>query len=142
MTLPAYDRDNIFTKIIAGDLPCHKVFEDDQSFAFMDIMPRSDGHTLVIPKEDARSLLDVSPESLARTMEVTRMIARAAMDAFDADGITLQQFSEPAGGQEVFHLHFHVLPRYDGVRIRPPGTRAEDALLADHATRLRAVLDG
>ena len=130
-----YDNDNIFAKILRDELPCHRVYEDDKTLAFLDIMPRSDGHTLVIPKQPSRNLLDLDPQEFAPLLTTTQIIARAAMQAFAADGVVLQQFNEAAAGQEVFHLHFHVLPRVEGVKLRPPGTMAENDVLADHAQR-------
>ena len=139
--MPAYDPENIFAKILRGEIPCHRVFEDEVALAFMDIMPRAHGHVLVIPKVPARNLLDVPPEALSLLIERVQRVARAAMQVFEADGITLQHFSESAGGQEVFHLHFHILPRKDGVRLTPhPAPRADMAALADQAARLRSVL--
>ena len=115
--MPSYDPNNIFAKILRGELPCHKVYEDDKALAFLDIMPRAPGHTLVLPKAPARNLLDVDPADLAHVMQVAQKIARAGMKAFGADGVTVQQFNESAGGQVVFHLHVHVIPRRDqGVR--------------------------
>src|ERR1700747_3882104 len=110
--MPAYDPNNAFAKILRGEFPCHQVYEDDHVLAFLDIMPRAPGHTLVIPKAAARNILDITPDDLAHVSRVAQNIARAAMTAFDADGITVQQFSEPAGGPVVFHLHVHVLPRH------------------------------
>ncbi|HUI98146.1 MAG TPA: HIT family protein [Xanthobacteraceae bacterium] len=139
--MPAYDPNNIFAKILRGELPAHKVYEDDRAFAFLDIMPRAPGHTLVIPKAPARNLLDVAPADLAHVMAVAQKIARAATQAFAADGITVQQFNEPAGGQVVFHLHVHVIPRKDGVPLKPPASfKEETAVLSDHALRLAAAL--
>ncbi|MEA3021654.1 MAG: histidine triad family protein, partial [Alphaproteobacteria bacterium] len=103
--MPSYDPNNVFAKILRGELPCHKVYEDDRAFAFLDIMPRAPGHTLVIPKAPARNILDVAPDDLAHVMAIAQKIARAALKVFGADGITVQQFNEPAGGQVVFHLH-------------------------------------
>ena len=137
-----YDNDNIFARILRGELPCHKVYEDDDTFAFLDIMPRSDGHLLVLPKSPVRNLLDASPEQMAVVMASVQKLSHAAMRAFEADGVTIQQFNEEAGGQEVFHLHVHVLPRYDGQRLRPPGTMADADLLKAQAQMLRAVLAG
>ena len=111
----SYDDSNVFAKILRGELPAHKVYEDEQTLAFMDIMPRGKGHTLVIPKTPARNILDATPEQLAACMATVQRIARAVMKAFDAPGVTIQQFNESAGGQVVFHLHFHVLPRWEGV---------------------------
>jgi histidine triad (HIT) family protein len=115
----SYDNTNVFAKILRGELPCHKVFEDAETLAFLDIMPRADGHTLVIPKAPVRSILDATSVQLAAIMRTTQTISRGLMTAFGAQGITIQQFNEPAGGQVVFHLHVHVLPRWDGVKLRP-----------------------
>lgn len=137
----AYDPTNIFAKILRGELPAHKVYEDADTLAFMDIMPRADGHCLVIPKTPCRGLLDAEPGVLAAVMTTAQRVARAAMTAFDADGITVQQFNEEAGGQVVFHLHVHVLPRRAGVPLKPhTGTMADNAMLAEHAQRLAEAL--
>ena len=137
----AYDTNNIFAKILRGEFPCHKVYEDDHTLAFLDIMPRCPGHTLVIPKAPARNILDIAPSDLSHVVLVAKKIAIAAKKAFEADGITLQQFSEAAGGQVVFHLHMHVMPRIDGVALLPPATRKEDVkVLEDHATRIISAL--
>jgi len=139
--MTAYDNSNIFAKILRGQLPCYKVYEDDHVLAFLDILPRTPGHTLVIPKAPARNILDISPEDFAHVARGAHKIARAAMQAFNADGITIQQFSEPAGGQVVFHLHMHVMPRHNGVALLPPASHKEDAkVLEDNATRLIAAL--
>lgn len=138
--MPAYDATNIFARILRGELPAHKVYEDENTLAFMDIMPRAEGHCLVIPKRPARGLLDADPADLAAVMATAQRVARAAMGVFGADGITIQQFNEEAGGQVVFHLHVHVLPRRSGEPLRPPGAMADGALLADHAARLAAAL--
>jgi histidine triad (HIT) family protein len=139
--MTAYDTNNIFAKILRGEFPCYKVFEDDHVLAFLDIMPRTPGHTLVIPKAPARNILDVEPEDFAHVARASRKIARAAMQAFNADGITVQQFSEVAGGQVVFHLHMHVMPRHNGIALLPPASRKEDAkVLEDNATKLIAAL--
>ena len=139
--MPAYDSNNIFAKILRGELPCHKVYEDDKALAFLDIMPRAPGHTLVLPKAPARNLLDVEPADLAHVMQVAQKIAQAQLKVFNADGITLQQFNESAGGQVVFHLHVHVVPRRDGVAMKPPATVKEEAsVLSDQALKLAAAL--
>jgi histidine triad (HIT) family protein len=140
MNATVYDPNNIFAKILRKEAPCHFVYEDADTFAFMDIMPRSDGHTLIIPKQSARNILDASPNLLVPVIQTTQRIAIAAKEAFNADGITVTQFSEPAGGQVVFHLHVHVLPRYAGVDLRPVGIMGDSALIAGHAKRLRAAL--
>ncbi|MCA0423099.1 MAG: HIT family protein [Proteobacteria bacterium] len=141
MVAPAYDPNNIFAKILRGEIPCHKVYEDEHVLAFMDIMPRGDGHTLVIPKVAARNILDLPAEAFAPLMAGVQKVARAAKAALDADGITLQQFSEPAGGQVVFHIHFHVIPRWNGVRLRPhTGEMAPGAELAGFAKKIAAAI--
>jgi len=141
--MPAYDPNNIFAKILRGELPCHKVYEDDRAFAFLDIMPRAPGHTLVIPKNPARNLFDVDPADLAYVMQVAQKIAKAARTAFEADGVTIQQFNEGAGGQVVFHLHVHVIPRKEGVAMKPPASEKEKPdTLAAHAQKLAAALKG
>ena len=135
-----YDADNIFARILRGEIPCERVFEDGYTLAFMDIMPRADGHVLVIPKSPARNLLDVGQEHLVAVIATTQKMAGAVMSAFGAKGVTIQQFNESAGGQEVFHLHFHVLPRYDGVALRPPGKMEDRGVLRANANRLRMAL--
>jgi histidine triad (HIT) family protein len=138
--MSAYDPDNIFAKILRGEVPCHKVHEDEHSVAFMDIMPRTPGHTLVIPRAAARNILDVPKDALSHTILTVQRVARAAKQAFKADGITLSQFSEAAGGQVVFHLHFHVLPRHSGVALLAPHTNMEATeTLAANAAKLRAA---
>ena len=139
--MPAYDPNNIFAKILRGEFPCHKIYEDDKVLAFLDIMPRAPGHALVLPKAPARNLLDVDPADLAHVMQVAQKIAKASMKVFDADGITIQQFNESAGGQVVFHLHVHVIPRKDGVALKPPASvkEAPDVLQAQ-AAKLTAAL--
>ncbi len=141
--MASYDSNNLFAKILRGDLPSHKVYEDDRAFAFLDIMPRSPGHTLVIPKAPARNILDVKPEDLAHVMAVAQKVAQAAMKVFSADGVTIQQFNEPAGGQVVFHLHVHIIPRKEGVALKPPASvKEEPAVLSDQALKLAAALKG
>ncbi len=140
MDAPAYDPNNIFAKILRKEIPCNFVCEDADTFVFMDIMPRSDGHALVIPKQPARNILDAPASLLAPLMQTVQRVAIAASKAFNADGMTISQFSEPAGGQVVFHLHVHVSPRYEGVALRPAGVMADGALLEQHAAKLRAAL--
>jgi histidine triad (HIT) family protein len=137
-----YDPDNIFVKIMRGELPCHKVYEDDKTFVFMDIMPRTEGHALVVPKAGSRNILDADAEDLGHIIRTVQKVARAAMTAFKADGVTVAQFSEPAGGQVIFHTHFHVLPRWDGVEMGPSGKRGDDAKIAENARLLREALAG
>lgn len=135
--MPAYDPNNIFAKIIRGELPCHKVYEDDRVLVFLDIMPRAPGHALVIPKSAARNILDVDPDDLAHVAKIAQKVARAGMQVFSADGVTVQQFNENAGGQVVFHLHVHVIPRKEGIAMKPPATEKEKPeVLADQAKKL------
>jgi histidine triad (HIT) family protein len=139
--MPSYDANNIFAKILRGEMPCHKVYEDDRALAFLDIMPRAPGHALVLPKAAARNVLDVAPADLAHVIEVARKIALAQMQAFKADGITIQQFNEGAGGQVVFHLHVHVIPRHEGIALKPPASAVEKPeILAEQAKTLAAAL--
>src|SRR3569623_1828768 len=139
--MATYDDQNIFAKILRGELPCAKVFESDRTFAFMDIMPRSTGHTLVIPKAGARNLLDIREEDFMEVARTTRTIARAAMKAFAADGIIFKQYNEPARGQVVYHLHMHVMPLKAGVELFPPQSRKEDPkVIEEHAAKLIAAL--
>jgi len=139
--MPAYDQSNIFAKILRGEIPCYKVYEDDKALAFLDIMPRAPGHALVIPKAPVRNLLDVAPDDLAHVMKVAQRIAKVSVDVFGADGVTLQQFSESAGGQVVFHLHVHVIPRKEGIALKPPASVKEAPdVLKDQAAKLAAAL--
>jgi histidine triad (HIT) family protein len=141
MPATAYDDANIFAKILRGELPAHKVHEDAETLAFMDIMPRADGHCLVIPKTPARNVLDASPAQLAACMATVQRMSRAVVAAFAADGVTIQQFNESAGGQVVFHLHFHVLPRHAGVSLRPhTGQMEKPEVLAANAEKIREAL--
>jgi histidine triad (HIT) family protein len=139
--MTAYDPQNIFAKILRGELPTYKVFEDDHTLAFLDIMPRSAGHTLVIPKTLARNIFDVPVEDFQHVARTTHRVANAALKAFDADGVTLQQLNGKAGGQAVFHLHMHVMPRWDGVSLKPAMSYKETPeTLQDHQARLVAAL--
>jgi histidine triad (HIT) family protein len=139
--MPTYDDANIFAKMLRGEIPAYKVLEDEKSLAFLDIMPRAPGHTLIIPKSKARNILDVAPDDLCHVIKVTQKIARAAMKTFEAEGVTIQQFNESAGGQVVFHLHFHVIPRKAGMALKPPASERETPeVLAEHARRLSAAL--
>ncbi len=138
---PTYDSGNVFAKILRGELPAYKVYEDERALVFLDIMPRSPGHALVIPKAPARNILDIEADDLAHVAKVAQKVARAAKSVFAADGITLQQFSEEAGGQVVFHLHVHVIPRFAGVAMKPAASEMETGeVLAEHAARLKAAL--
>lgn len=139
--MPAYDPNNIFAKIIRGELPCHKVYEDERALVFLDIMPRAPGHALVIPKGAARNILDVDPDDLAHVAKIAQKVARAGIQVFQADGVTVQQFNENSGGQVVFHLHVHVIPRKEGVAMKPPASEKEKPdILADQAKKLAAAM--
>ncbi|MEO1747248.1 MAG: HIT family protein [Pseudomonadota bacterium] len=136
-----YDNDNIFAKIIRGEIPSHKIYEDDDVLVIMDVMPQADGHALVIPKAPSRNLLDADPMTLGAVIATTQRIAQASKTAFKADGITIQQFNEAAGGQSVFHLHFHVIPRHDGLPLKPHTGQMEDqGMLGANCEKLKAAL--
>jgi histidine triad (HIT) family protein len=139
--MTTYDDQNVFAKILRGEIPCHRVYENQRTLAFLDVMPRSPGHTLVIPKAAARGILDVAADDFAEVARTAKKIAVAAVRAFDAEGIIVQQFSEAASGQVVFHLHMHVMPMRTGVELLPPQSRREEtAILEDHAARMMAAL--
>ena len=138
--MTAYDPDNIFGKILKGEIPSHKVYEDDDTLAFMDVMPQSRGHTLVIPKTGSRNLFDAEPQVLADLIQKTQRVAKAVMTAMDADGLRVAQFNEAPAGQTVFHLHFHIIPMYEGVPLRPhTGEMADQDELAAQAEKIRAA---
>lgn len=137
-----YDPDNIFAKILKGEIPSHKVYEDNETLAFMDVMPQSYGHTLVIPKTGSRNLLDADPQILSTLMQRTQIIAQAVKSATDADGIRIAQYNEPAAGQTVFHLHFHIIPMYEGVPLKPhTGEMADSEELAAIAAIISAAFE-
>ncbi|TCQ78297.1 histidine triad (HIT) family protein [Ochrobactrum sp. BH3] len=136
-----YDDNNIFAKILRGEIPSARVYETDNVVAFMDVMPQGTGHTLVVPKAPSRNLLDAKPETLAETIQVVQKIANAVKKAFNADGVTVIQFNEPAAGQTVYHLHFHIIPRFEGVELKPHTGKMEDAaVLTANAEKIRAAL--
>ncbi|RUP09220.1 HIT family protein [Hyphomicrobium sp.] len=137
----AYDANNIFAKILRGEIPCHKVYEDADAIVFMDVMPQSPGHVLVVPKVPSRNLLDADPAVLAKVIPLVQKVATAAKSAFAADGISIAQFNEPAGGQTVFHLHFHIIPRYEGKALHIHARNMEEgSVLAANAEKLKAAL--
>ncbi|WP_029618929.1 HIT family protein [Pseudorhizobium marinum] len=143
MSGQSYDDNNIFAKILRGEIPAHRVYEDDHTVAFMDVMPQAPGHLLVVPKSPSRNMLDADPAVLANTVQVVQKLARAAQEAFEADGITIMQFNEPAAGQTVFHLHFHVVPRHESQALKPHSGQMEDGeILKANAEKVRAVLAG
>ena len=136
-----YDPNNIFAKILRREIPCHKVYEDADAIVFMDVMPQSPGHALVMPKAASRNLFDADPAVLAKIAPLVQKVAVAAKAAFNADGISVIQYIEPAGGQSVFHLHYHVIPRFEGLALKPHSGKMEDAaVLAANAEKLKAAL--
>lgn len=136
-----YDPNNVFARILRGELPASKVYETEDVLAFMDIMPRADGHVLVIPKRPARNILDIAPADLALLIQAVQKVAGAVKAATGADGLTIQQFNESAGGQVVFHIHFHVMPRMEGQPLRPhTGQMADAGSLEANAEKIRAAL--
>jgi histidine triad (HIT) family protein len=142
MPSPAYDDTNIFAKILRGEMPCHKVFEDDEALAFMDIMPRANGHVLVLPKVPSRNLLDADPGELSKLIVRVQKIARAVKVAGEADGVTILQYNERAGGQIIFHLHFHIIPRWTGVELGPhTGAQEKPEVLDGFAKKIAAAIE-
>ncbi|MGX5841100.1 HIT family protein [Mesorhizobium sp. ArgA1] len=139
----AYDPSNIFAKILRGEIPSHHVYEDDAVVAFMDVMPQGPGHTLVVPKAPSRNLLDADPSTFGSLFTVVQKVALAVKKAFGADGVTILQFNEPASGQTVYHLHVHVIPRFEGIALKPhTGQMEKPEVLAENAGKIRAVLNG
>lgn len=139
--MQAYDDSNIFAKILRGEIPATRVYEDDHVVAIMDVMPQAEGHTLILPRAPSRNLLDADETTLAPLLAAVQKIARAVKKAFAADGVTVMQFNEPAAGQTVFHLHFHVIPRQDGVPLKPhSGAMEKPEVLAANAEKIRRAL--
>ncbi len=138
--MSTYDTNNVFAKILRGEMPAYKVAEDDASFAFMDIMPRSDGHVLVIPKGPYRNIFDITPEAYAAMGPMVQRVSVAARKAMGADGVTILQANEMAGGQVVYHLHVHVMPRWSGVALQRPGIMGDQKILAANAEKIRTAL--
>jgi histidine triad (HIT) family protein len=136
-----YDSNNVFAKILRGEIPSAKVYEDERTLAFMDVMPQSEGHTLVIPKTNARNFFDIDAEALADLIKKTQRVAKAVRQAFNPDGMRIIQFNEPAAGQTVFHIHFHIVPCYAGQDLKHHSRDFADAgLLAAHAERIKQAL--
>lgn len=136
-----YDSNNIFARILRGEIPSHKIYEDDSTYALMDVMPQGKGHCLVLTKSQSRNLLDVGASDLSAAIATTQKIAQAVVKAFDADGVSIAQFNEAPAGQTVFHLHFHIIPRFEGVALKPHNNTMEDnAVLAADAEKIRAAL--
>src|SRR5680860_765802 len=141
-TMAAYDPDNIFAKMLKCEIPCHKVYEDNDTLAFLDIMPRTEGHALVITKEKAPDLYGISCDGLGKLMAVVQKLAPQIKKAVGADGVLIQQFNGAAAGQTVFHLHVHIVPIKDGVPVKPhAGDMADPAELAATAEKIRQVID-
>jgi histidine triad (HIT) family protein len=137
----AYDPSNIFAKILRGEIPCVKVYEDAETLAFMDVMPQAPGHTLVVPKEAAQNILDLSSEGLAAMMATTQKVTKAVKKGLAPDGIVLTQFNGAAVGQTVFHVHFHIIPRHDGELLAPHGRSMVDAVILESiAAKIRSAL--
>jgi len=137
----SYDSQNIFAKILRGEIPCVKVHEDSKTLAFMDVMPEADGHVLVVPKEDAENILDLSPDGLSAMMATVQRVAKAVDKALAPDGILLKQYNRPAAGQSVFHVHFHIVPRWEDVPLAPHGkVMVEAARLEPIAAKIRSAL--
>lgn len=136
-----YDPSNVFAKILRGELPAYKFYEDDATIAFMDLMPQGDGHALVVPKAPSRNLLDADPETLGALFKTVQKVANAVKTAFNADGVTVRQFNEPAAGQSVYHLHVHVLPRFEGVELKPHAAIRENPdVLTANMEKVRAAM--
>ncbi|MCK9550511.1 HIT family protein [Aquamicrobium sp.] len=137
----AYDTTNIFARLLRGEIPSHRVYEDEHTIAIMDVMPQGVGHTLVLPKTPSRNLLDADPETLGALFRTVQKVANAVKKAFDADGVVVSQFNETAAGQTVFHLHVHILPRFEGVDLGKHAMEMEKPeILAANAEKIRAAL--
>jgi histidine triad (HIT) family protein len=137
----AYDNQNVFAKILRGELPCVKLYEDDATVAFMDLMPQADGHCLVLPREPAETLFDLSPEAAAAAMVTTQKLARAVKKALGAPGVFIGQFNGKTAGQSVPHVHFHIIPRFADAALKPHAReRADPAVLSALAQRIIAAL--
>ena len=138
----AYDKNNIFAKILRGEAPCFKVYEDNMTFAFMDVMPQAEGHTLVIPKFEAENLFDLDADYAAAMAKTTKKIAAAVRKAFDAPGIMIAQLNGAPAGQTVFHIHTHIIPRAEGIDLKLHARQMADTnVLQQHAERVIAALD-
>jgi histidine triad (HIT) family protein len=138
-----YDDGNIFAKILRGEMPAARVFEDEHVFAFMDVFPQGRGHTLVIPKHSsARNLLDEEPQVLQPLILGVQRVARAVRAALKPDGLTVMQFNGAVSGQTVFHLHFHIIPRWEGVPLgrHASGGMADPAELKVLAEQISAMI--
>ena len=138
----AYDKNNIFAKILRGEAPCFKVYEDDMTLSFMDVMPQAEGHALVIPKFEAENLFDLDADYVAAMAKTTKKVAAAVKKAFDAPGLMVAQLNGPAAGQTVFHIHTHIIPRAEGIDLKLHAREMADMdVLKGHAERVIAALD-
>lgn len=138
-----YDSNNIFARILRGEIPSHKLYEDERTYALMDVMPQANGHCLVLTKSPSRNLLDADTGDLAAAIATTQKLARAVVKAFDAEGVTVAQFNEAPAGQTVFHLHFHIIPRFEGVALKTHNKAMEDqGILAANAEKIKKALAG
>ena len=136
-----YDSGNIFARILAAEAKSHRVYDDEHVLAIMDIMPRADGHTLVLPKVPAADLLDLPGDAVPGVFAATQRLSRAVKDAFAADGVLVKVHNGSAAGQVIFHLHVHVIPCHQGQPIKPPGhALADDEALANNARLIREAL--
>lgn len=137
-----YDDSNVFAKILRGELPCHNIYEDDETFAFLDIMPRADGHSLVIPKARAIDIVDADDDVLCTTIKTVKKLTPVICSAMESEGALIQQFNGASAGQTVFHVHFHIIPRKEGVALRPHASDMEDSdVLTANAEKIRAALE-
>ena len=138
----SYDDQNIFAKILRGEMPAHKIFEDDETFAFLDIMPRSKGHSLVIPKKPAVNMMDIEPDDLCTLIRSVHKLAPIVRKAMGADGFVIQQFNEAAAGQMVFHIHFHIVPRFVDVPLKhATGAMEQEDILSANANLIRTAVE-
>lgn len=136
-----YEENNIFAKILKDEFPSVRVYEDDDVVAIMDVMPQAPGHVLVLPRAPSRNLLDADPAVLAKTIPVVQKLAKAVKKAFEADGVFVAQFNEPAAGQTVFHLHFHIIPRMEGQELKRHSDNMENtSVLQANAEKIKAAL--
>lgn len=137
-----YDNDNIFAKILRGEMPAYTVYEDDHNVAFLDVMPQADGHTLVLPRTPAENLFDLDADSARRLIVAVQRVAAGVQAAFEPDGIRIQQFNGTAAGQSVFHIHVHIVPCHEGGSLRGHARDfAPTDVLEKHADMIRAALN-
>lgn len=137
----AYDENNIFAKILRGQAPAFRIYEDQHCVAILDVMPQADGHTLILPRVAAENLFDLPVEAAGHMISATQLVARAVQATFQPDGLRLMQFNGAAAGQTVLHFHMHIIPCFSGKELRGHGRgMADESILRDHAERLQATL--